>query len=266
MFDMTPYETYVFFLCLIVFVLLAGFSSFCIYMLVRMLIRLVRSGQEDRRVVREYYSIEPQRGSVVDKILYFILTALMVGAFTVTFLFSQYVDVSENKYIESLPTFRVVQSSSMSEIHEKNSTISDLGLTDQFDTFDLIITHDMPAVEDIQLYDIVVYEVDDTLIIHRIIDIEAPNDKHPDEYYFATRGDAVPNADRYPVLYSQMKGIYRGERIPFVGSFILFMQSPAGWLCMIFVLAVTIITPIVEYKLKKEKARRAYRIRGWRHD
>ena len=154
----------------------------------------------------------------------------------------------------------------MSEVNEKNSYLNDLGLTDQFDIFDLIITHDMPAEEDLELYDIVVYEADGILIIHRIIGIEAPNEKHPNEYYFATQGDAVPNADRYPVLYSQMKGIYRGERIPFVGSFILFMQSPAGWLCMLFVLGVTIIIPIVEYKLKREKARRAYKIRGWRHD
>ena len=43
---------------------------------------------------------------------------------------------------------------------------------------------------------------------------------------FLLKGDANENNDRFPVLYSQMTGIYKNERIPFVGSFILFLQAP----------------------------------------
>jgi hypothetical protein len=46
-----------------------------------------------------------------------------------------------------------------------------------------------------------------------------------------------------------MQGIYHGERIPYVGSFILFMQSPAGWLCILLVVFAMICTPILEKKL-----------------
>ena len=60
------------------------------------------------------------------------------------------------------------------------------------------------------------------------------------------------------MLYSQMQGIYRGNRVPFVGSFVLFMQSPAGWLCIILVLFAIIVTPMLERKLETEaKARLA---------
>ena len=53
-----------------------------------------------------------------------------------------------------------------------------------------------------------------------------------------------------------MRGIYRGERIPFVGSFILFMQSPAGWLCILLVVFALITTPILEKKIRKEENKR----------
>jgi hypothetical protein len=53
-----------------------------------------------------------------------------------------------------------------------------------------------------------------------------------------------------------MRGIYRGERTPFIGSFILFMQSPAGWLCVLLIVAAIIATPILERILKKAKDER----------
>jgi hypothetical protein len=110
--------------------------------------------------------------------------------------------------------------------------------------------------EDLELYDIVVYKRDDMYIIHRIVGIEEPNEKHPNERYFLLQGDAVGSSDPFPVLYSQMQGIYKGERIPYVGSFIMFLQSPAGWLCMLLVVFVMIVTPIVERILDREKRAR----------
>ena len=67
------------------------------------------------------------------------------------------------------------------------------------------------------------------------------------------QGDAVEAPDRFPVKYEQMRGIYRGEKIPFIGSFVLFMQSPAGWLCMLLVVGAVIATPILEKKIAKSK-------------
>ena len=58
------------------------------------------------------------------------------------------------------------------------------------------------------------------------------------------------------MTYEQMRGIYEGERVPFVGSFILFMQSPAGWLCILLVVLAIITTPIVEKKMEREKLER----------
>jgi hypothetical protein len=138
----------------------------------------------------------------------------------------------------------------MSEKHEKNDYLFNNDLNDQFQTFDLILTYKLPKEEDLKLYDIVVYEVDDILVIHRIVGIEEANDKHS-ERYFLLQGDAIERPDRFPVYYSQMKAIYRGERVPFVGSFITFMQSPAGWMCVILMAVTVIALPLIERKIKK---------------
>jgi hypothetical protein len=109
---------------------------------------------------------------------------------------------------------------------------------------------------DLQLYDIVVYEVDGMLIVHRIVGIEEPNASHPDCRYFRLQGDAVEAADRFPVKYEQMRAIYRGARIPFIGSFILFMQSTAGYLCIGLVIFAMIATPILEAYINHQRKKR----------
>jgi hypothetical protein len=101
-----------------------------------------------------------------------------------------------------------------------------------------------------------VYDLDGTLLVHRIVGIEEPNKDHPDERWFKMQGDAVARPDASAVKYSQIKGIYRGEHLPFVGSFIMFMQSPAGWMCMLLMLAATIATPIIDKKLERERQKR----------
>ena len=160
---------------------------------------------------------------------------------------------TENTYHENFPTVKVVQTASMEKKNPKNTYLFTNNLNNQISTFDLILTYQVPDEMDLQIYDIVVYEVDEILLVHRIVNIEEPNEKHPNERWFLCQGDAVESPDRFPVRYEQIKGIYRGEKIPFVGSFVMFMQSPAGWLCVFLVLAFTICTPIIEKKINKEK-------------
>ena len=138
----------------------------------------------------------------------------------------------------------------------ENKYLVENDLNDHIQTFDLIVTEKLPDEFDLQLYDIVVYEIDGDMIVHRIVGIEEPNEKHPDQRYFLLQGDAVENPDQFPVYYSQMRGIYRGKRIPFVGSFITFMQSPAGYLCMALIVFAFIATPIMEKKIEKEMQKR----------
>lgn len=243
-------EAYAFVLSLIVFVMLAGLSIFFIATLIKMSISLIRLGNDDEEIKKgKQVKGSSCLFSFIEGVVSIVLCALLVLAFA----FSVFVSVSKESYIEGIPTVQVVSSSSMSKKNEKNTYLTEYNLNDQLSTFDLVLTYKIPPAEEIERFDIVVYERDGILVLHRVIDIEPPNAVHPDEYWFTCKGDALENIDTFPVRYGQLKGIYRGQRIPFVGSFISFMQSPAGILCVLLVLFGTIATPIAEKKLQKER-------------
>ena len=254
------YETYILIVCTIVYALLAGLSIFVIILFTKMTLRLIRHGVEDDKIKKEYKKAQGKKRKcgAVDCIVS-VFCALL---FTCAFAFSLYVNVQEDKYFDNIPTLKVVNSGSMAKKHEKNTYLFENNLNDQFQTFDIIFTYALPKEEDLQLYDIVVYEVDGGLLVHRIVGIEEPNAEHPDERYFLLQGDAVERPDRFPVHYSQMKAIYRGTHVANVGSFVSFLQSPAGWMCMILIVIAIVATPIIEKVIEKAKKERLANLGG----
>lgn len=254
---MTDYDIYVFLLCLIVFVLLTVSSVICIYLIAKLSLRLIDNGVEDENILAEYEKNKIKKPkSKYAKIIDYAVSGMVCLLFVVMLIGSLVIRFTEGSCCGVLPTYRVVKSSSMAQKNEKNTYLSHGGLNDQIQMFDLIRTEKLPDEKDLELYDIVVYETDGMLIIHRIVEIEEPNDAHPDCRHFRLQGDAVDSPDRFPVLYEQMKAIYRGGRTPFIGSFILFMQSPAGWLCTLLILIAMISAPILDKKLQKARKQR----------
>lgn len=250
------YQTYVFILCAIVYVIMSIVTIAVVTALTKMSLKLVRCGAADEQIYKEYAKAQKKGRKKGGKTTDWIFSTLFGAFFVVVFAFSTYLNFTKFSCCETIPTFKVVNSGSMSEKLESNKYLFENDLNDQFDTLDLILTYKLPAENELALYDIVVYEYDGELIAHRIVGIEEPNEAHPNERYFRMQGDAVANPDKFPVRYSQMRGIYRGERIPFIGSFVVFMQSPAGGLCMILVLATSIAAPLIDKRLEKERKAR----------
>ncbi len=253
---MSGFDVYVFILCLIVFLLLTAIFTFFTVYFIKVSLKLIRLGAEDEKIKIEYektltVSKRTKALSFLDKVFSVVVCVLIIAVFGV----SACVNVESAKIVGDVPVVQVVQSSSMATRYEGNEYLFKNNVTDQIQTFDLVTIHKLPDEMDLKLYDIVVYEVDDMLVIHRIVGIEEPNAEHS-ERYFRLQGDAVHYPDKYPVKYSQMKGIYRGERIPFIGSFVMFMRSPAGYLCILLVLFVLIALPIAEKKILKAKMAR----------
>ncbi len=254
---MTDYDIYVFILCLVVFILLTTLSIFCVSVISKLTLKLINNGVEDKEILKEHNQKRAKkRASKYSKILDCAVSGVVCLVFVVMLLGSVIINCTENSCCGILPTYRVVKTASMEEKNPKNTYLAENKLNNQIQTFDLIKTEKLPDEMDLKLYDIVVYETDGMLIIHRIVEIEEPNENHPDCRHFKLQGDAVEAADRFPVLYEQMKGIYRGERLPFIGSFILFMQSPAGWLCTLLVVFAIIATPILDKKIENAKKAR----------
>lgn len=243
---MTKFHIYSLILCLIVFVMLVSILSYMLAIIIKQGFKHIKVGLEDEDILKDFNTDSSRKQSKFSKVFNKILELLLCIIFGVIFLSSLYINCTQNVYFDNAPTFRVVLTSSMEKKNEKNKYLFENNLNNQISSFDLITTYKIPDENDLKLYDIVVYEVDGILIVHRIVGIEEPNAQHPNERHFLMQGDAVGAPDRFPVLYSQMKGIYKGEKIPFIGSFVLFMQSPAGWLCMLLIVGAMVCTPILE--------------------
>ena len=257
---MSGFDIYVFIICLIVFALLTSiFTGFTVYV-VKTSVKLINLGAEDEKIKTEYVKTKnatkrAKALSIFDKVFSLVVCTLIIAFFGV----SACVNIESTKMVGDVPVIQVVKSASMASKYEKNEYLFKYNIQDQIQAFDLIAVHKLPDEMDLKLYDIVVYEVDDMLVVHRIVGIEEPNAEHS-ERYFRLQGDAVHVADKFPVTYKQMKGIYRGERIPFIGSFVVFMQSPAGYLCILLVIFVLFAVPILEKKIANAKMARLIEI------
>ena len=256
---MSDYQIYIFLLCFVVFILLASLSVFCTFTITRLTIKLINSGVEDEKILKEYNkqkNKEKKKYRIFIKIFDYAFVGIVSLVLLFTLISALSVRSSDNSIVGDSPVYRVVNTGSMAEKNAENEYLTENALNDQIQTFDLIKTEKLPDEMDLKLYDIVVYETDGMLVVHRIVEIEEPNADHPDCRHFRFQGDAVSSPDRFPVLYKQMRAIYRGDRIPFIGSFILFMQSPAGWLCVLFALFTFIAMPLIDSKVKKAKEKR----------
>ena len=251
---MTEFEIYVFILCFIVFSLLTAMFTYLIYSITKMEIELIRYGHRDEAIIKE----KELNKNPSQVLLWFnrVISLLLCLVLVTVFFFAIYIRATEDRPANGIPSIKVVKSESMAKKHLENKYLFENGLDNQFQMFDVIVCRHLPLEEELELYDVVVYKKDDMYIIHRIVGIEEPNEEHPNERHFLLQGDAVEQPDVFPVLYSQMQGIYEGTRIPFVGSFVLFLQSPAGWLCIILIIFAMIVTPIVDKLIEKEKKRR----------
>ena len=247
---MSELDIYVFVLCLIVFLSLTVLLGSMLIIIVKQELRAIEHGLEDYALRTEYRDGNKKKPfyKSVSGIISLTLVLFVVAFFSV--------GTTGNDVQLDVAVPRVVMSDSMSEKRPSNTYLEENNLNDQFGTFDLIFTRSLPGEYELELYDIVVYEYEDCLIIHRIIGIEEPNEKHPDHRQFLLRGDANWYSDDFPVTYEQMQSIYRGERIPYVGSFFAFMQSPAGYLCILLVVFAVVATPIVEKKFWTAKVER----------
>ena len=257
---MTSFNMYVFILCFIVFALLTAVFSCMIVIMTKQGLRLIAAGTEDERIYREYLKKRRVRKPASGR-LSIAFTVFFACIFAIIFAFTLVMRLAEDKQTNKIPTLRVVYSNSMSDKYEKNTYLFSNDLNDQFSRFDIVVTYKLPKEEDLKLYDIGVYEVDGALLIHRIVGIEEPNKNHPNERHFLLQGDLVQNPDKFPVRYNQMKAIYRGEHIPFVGSFVMFLQSPAGYLCLLLVLVEMIASPMITKKIERAEQNRLALIR-----
>lgn len=233
-------------------VLIIG-GSYVLYLRIifKQKVKLINNGIEDEELKKEYIKEHKKSNIIMNKVANGF-SAFLCILFCGVFFFSIYAQTNGNDFpIPGIKSAKVVQSGSMSKKREENKYLFENNLNDQFNTFDIILTEQLPGEFELELYDIVVYEVDEMMIVHRIIGIEEPNERHPEERWFILKGDANISQDRFPVKYEQMKAIYNGECIPYCGAFIMFFQSTLGYSLIAVLLVYTIGSPFLERALNR---------------
>lgn len=99
---------------------------------------------------------------------------------------------------------------------------------DHIEVGDLIIVGKAEEAELVE-GDIIAFMLGETVITHRIVEIQTAENG---ARQFITKGDANNTPDTAPVTAANLVGIYRW-RIPKVGEFAIFLQTPIGMLLCI---------------------------------
>lgn len=128
----------------------------------------------------------------------------------------------------------VVLSGSMSGEAEDHIEVGDLVFVGRADP------------EKLEVGDVIAYMNGGTTVTHRITAIDTDTDG---DLLFTTKGDANNAEDTSPVTEEQLVGIYRW-RIPKVGDFALFLQTPLG---MLLFVGVPVLAFLIYDILRRQK-------------
>ncbi len=147
-------------------------------------------------------------------------------------------------------TYLVIQTSSMASINENNKYLKD-GSIDSKDRMNTRISQyafigidKFKSEDQIKVYDIVAFRMDDKIIVHRVYSI-GEKDGHK---LFTFRGDANPASmsGEINVTSDRIVGVFDGYQNQVLGSIVIYIQSGTG-LISVFAIAIVLMVYIFYY-------------------
>ena len=155
----------------------------------------------------------------VKQVLFWVLIAILVPFL----LISVYSKVANGVAMINGHGMIAVASGSMSEKNSANPYLENID--NQFDTYDMIMLKKVEKPSELQLYDVIAYVNDEGVnIIHRIVGFQQTSAG----VRFITRGDSNNADDEYKPSMDDVLGEYTGNRVRYVGVFLMFLQSYSG--------------------------------------
>lgn len=148
-------------------------------------------------------------------------------------------------------TYLVVQTSSMASINDNNKYLKD-GSIDSKDRMNTRISQyafigidKFKSEDQIKVYDIVAFRMDDKIIVHRVYSIGEEKDGHK---LFTFRGDANPASmsGEINVTSDRIVGVFDGYQNQILGSIVIYIQSGTG-LISVFAIAIVLMVYIFYY-------------------
>ena len=168
----------------------------------------IKNAKKHRRVLRR-----------VKQVLFWVVLALLVPFM----LISVYSKIVDGVAMINGHGMIAVASGSMSEKNSANPYLANID--NQFNTYDMIMLKKVESPSELQLYDVIAYVNDEGVnIIHRIVGFQQTSSG----VRFVTRGDSNNADDEYKPSMDDILGEYTGKRVPYVGVFLMFLQSYSG--------------------------------------
>ena len=140
-------------------------------------------------------------------------------------------------------TYLVIQTSSMASINENNKYLKDR-MNTRISQYAFIGIDKFKSEDQIKVYDIVAFRMDDKIIVHRVYSI-GEKDGHK---LFTFRGDANPASmsGEINVTSDRIVGIFDGYQNQVLGSIVIYIQSGTG-LISVFAIAIVLMVYIFYY-------------------
>lgn len=169
-------------------------------------------------------------------------------------IFSCYLKSQHQQLFIGDSSLMVVETGSMATVNDFNDYIEENNLDDQIPQSSLITITRVKDPSDMKIYDIYAFEVDDNIIIHRLIDINEVDG----ETVYVFRGDANSGSLSYEtaITFTQIVGHYTGYNNQALGTIVIYLQSPVG---IIAVFCAVVI--LLGYDLYHSKTVKAFRKR-----
>ena len=183
----------------------------------------------------------------IKQVLIWILIALMITVL----LFSAYSKIVSGVAMINDRGIISVASGSMSQKNPANPYLSNIN--DQFNTYDVIVLQKVESDSELKLYDVIAYVNDNgENIIHRIVGFQ----QTASGVRYITRGDSNNADDVYRPSIDNVLGKHTGTRVPYVGAFLMFLQSYSGIITVVAVIYCLFMIDSTSQKIHDARKKR----------
>lgn len=183
-----------------------------------------------------------------------LINTLLAILFLGSLSFAIVMNVNSNSLNIQSNHLLLIKTSSMASQHSNNSYLDMESNKNPYKStriqpYTLIALDEYKDSSQIKLYDIVAFKIEDTTIVHRVIEISDKNGVKT----FTFRGDANPYSLKEEVSVSEDRiiGVYNGYQSIPLGYTIGYMQSTIGIISVCFIVISILGYTIVYEKLEK---------------
>lgn len=208
--------------------------------------KYVKAGHEGVSV-SDYLARKNKTESAVHIILNVVFGIVLAVIFALTVTGLVFRAQGERLYIGGT-AFVTVQTGSMSEKSVYNSYYEYLPDDGQIAQYSLVGINKV-AEEDLKQFDIIAYEHEGVLYIHRLVEITERDGVKS----YTAMGDANDGSFSFEINmpFDKIEGVYSGYQSRGMGAFLSYIQSETGIVAVIFALCLVLVADLAEDLLAK---------------